>query len=107
MKKENRKMSTFAAAVESNDHLISIWGAMALVRGGEASTDDGMVRMWADSPFGFWNTVALDGQDIPAKALGDQLARAAQFMRKGKQAAISGFSKTCSARRRASSYPPR
>jgi hypothetical protein len=86
MKKENRNMSTLAEAVESNEHLISIWGAMALDRGGEVSTDEGVVRMWADGPFGFWNTVALDGQDIPTKALGDQLARAAQFMRKGKQA---------------------
>lgn len=79
-------MSTVAEAVESNQHLITIWGAMAQDRGGEVSIDDGVVRMWADSPFGFWNTVALDGQDIPAKALGDQLTRAAQFMRTGKQA---------------------
>ena len=78
-------MPTLAEAVESTDHLITIWSAMALDRGGEVSTDDGVVRMWADSPFGFWNTVALDGQDIPAKALGDQLARAAQFMRKSQQ----------------------
>ncbi|WP_283138860.1 GNAT family N-acetyltransferase [Rhizohabitans arisaemae] len=43
--------------------------------------DDGVSRMWADSAFGFWNTVTLTGADIASEALGDQLRRAASFMR--------------------------
>ena len=79
-------MSLFADAVESKDHLIEVWTALVLDRGGQVDTDDGVVRMWADSPFGFWNTVALDGVEIPVDALSDQLGRAAAFMRSRAQA---------------------
>ncbi|MFI9589926.1 GNAT family N-acetyltransferase [Nonomuraea sp. NPDC052265] len=37
--------------------------------------------MWADSSFGFWNTVTLAGTDISADALSERLARVAAFMR--------------------------
>jgi ribosomal protein S18 acetylase RimI-like enzyme len=68
-------------ALESKDHLIVVWSDLVHDRGGQVSMDDGVGRMWADSAFGFWNTVTLTGADIPADALGDQLGRAASFMR--------------------------
>ncbi|WP_239342227.1 GNAT family N-acetyltransferase [Frankia sp. CiP3] len=73
-------------AVESRDHLITIWTGLVLDRGGQVSTDDGVSRMWADSTFMFWNTVTLTGVDISADALRDQLSRAASFMRGRSQA---------------------
>jgi hypothetical protein len=70
-----------ADAVESNDHLITIWTALVLDRGGHVSTDGSVRRMWADSTFGFWNTVTLTGVDTSPGALSDRLSRAASFMR--------------------------
>jgi hypothetical protein len=72
--------------VESRDQLIAVWTRLVLDRGGQVSTDDGVSRMWADSVFGFWNTVTLTGVDTSAAALGDQLSRAASFMRSRSQA---------------------
>ncbi|MEU5862757.1 GNAT family N-acetyltransferase [Nonomuraea sp. NPDC047529] len=74
-------MSSLEEALESRDHLVAVWSALVRDRGGRISTDDGIVHMWADSSFGFWNTVTLAGADISADALGEQLARAASFMR--------------------------
>ncbi|MFI6505751.1 GNAT family N-acetyltransferase [Nonomuraea typhae] len=74
------------AALESKDHLITVWTALVSDRGGQVDTDDGVCRMWADSTFGFWNTVTLTGTDIQADALSDQLSRAASFMRTRSQA---------------------
>ncbi|RSN05885.1 GNAT family N-acetyltransferase [Nonomuraea sp. WAC 01424] len=74
-------MSSSEEALESKEHLITVWSALVRDRGGQVTTDDGVTRMWADSPFGFWNTVTLTGTDIPPDVLGDQLARAASFMR--------------------------
>ncbi|GAA0937312.1 GNAT family N-acetyltransferase [Nonomuraea longicatena] len=68
-------------ALESKDHLIAVWTDLVHDRGGQVSVDDGVSRMWADSTFGFWNTVTLTGADIPPDALGDQVGRAASFMR--------------------------
>jgi hypothetical protein len=79
-------MSPSADAVESKDHLITIWTSLVLDRGGQVSTDDGVCRMWADSTFAFWNTVTLTGVDVSADALSDQLSRAASFMRSRSQA---------------------
>lgn len=45
-----------------------------------------MCRMWANSVFGFWNTVTFTGEHIDAHALVDQLNRAAAFMRSQSQA---------------------
>ncbi|MFI7696243.1 GNAT family N-acetyltransferase [Nonomuraea sp. NPDC049655] len=74
-------MSSLEEAVESRDHLVAVWSELVRDRGGRIGTDDGVVHMWADSPFGFWNTVTLAGTGIPADALGERLARAASFMR--------------------------
>jgi len=67
-------------AVESKNHLITTWAGLVRDRGGQISVDDGVSRIWADSTFGFWNAVTLNGTDIAADALGDQLSRAASFM---------------------------
>lgn len=74
-------MSSHQDALESRDHLITVWNALVRDRGGRIGTDDGIAYMWADSPFGFWNTMTLTGADIAADALGDRLSRAASFMR--------------------------
>jgi hypothetical protein len=73
-------------AVESREHLITIWTSLVLDRGGQVSTDHDVSRMWADSTFGFWNTVTLTGVDTSADALSDQLSRAVSFMRGRSQA---------------------
>lgn len=73
-------------AIESRDHLIDVWGRLVLDRCGEVSTDEGVSRMWAESTFGFWNTVTLTGAGISADDLGAQLSRAASFMRSRSQA---------------------
>ncbi|MET7339107.1 GNAT family N-acetyltransferase [Nonomuraea sp. NPDC005650] len=74
-------MPSFLEAVESKNQLIAVWSRLTGEQGGIVDLDDGVHRMWVDSPFGFWNTVTLTDADIPAEALKDQLGRAADFMR--------------------------
>lgn len=74
-------MTAHAEAVESKNQLIEVWTRLVEDRGGRVSTQDDVCRLWADSTFGFWNTVTLTGERITAGELGDQLARAAAFMR--------------------------
>jgi hypothetical protein len=74
-------MLAVESAVESRDHLLTTWADLVRDRGGRVSTADGLGLLWADSTFGFWNTVTLTGTDIAADALGERLSRAASFMR--------------------------
>ncbi|WP_127509421.1 GNAT family N-acetyltransferase [Actinoplanes solisilvae] len=72
---------SYLESVESKNQLIAVWSKIVAEQHGEISDDDGVSRMWADSPFGFWNAVTLTNADISADALKDQLGRAAEFMR--------------------------
>jgi hypothetical protein len=71
----------FLEAVESKNQLLAVWSALVTERQGVVGVDDGVGRMWADSPFAFWNTVTLTDADISGSALKDRLGRAADFMR--------------------------
>jgi hypothetical protein len=73
-------------AVESKNQLIAVWRDLVADRQGLVDDHNGLCRMWADSPFGFWNTVTLTRSDISSEDLTDQLERAAGFMRSRKQA---------------------
>ncbi|GIJ47514.1 hypothetical protein Val02_44000 [Virgisporangium aliadipatigenens] len=79
-------MSVSQAAVESKDVLVTTWADLIRDRGGDLNTDQGVSFMWADSTFGFWNTIAFTDVDTPQDALGDRLSRAASYMRTRSQA---------------------
>nr|WP_221383264.1 GNAT family N-acetyltransferase [Actinoplanes polyasparticus] len=74
-------MTSFLEAVESKNQLMAVWSRLVSAQNGDVSADGGVYRMWAESAFGFWNTVTLSDADISADALEDHLYRAAGFMR--------------------------
>ena len=79
-------MSPSAEAVESRDHFIKIWNDMTLDRGGQIGAEDDLLTMWAESTFGFWNSVTLTGVDTSPDDLSKQLSRTAAFMKSKSQA---------------------
>lgn len=79
-------MLSFLEAVESKNQLIAVWSALIAEKRGDVGVSDGVARMWADSPFGFWNTATLTEADLTGAALKDRLTRAADYMRGRSQA---------------------
>lgn len=73
------------AAWESKEHLLTVWADLVRDRGGRIGDENGVAHMWADSTFGFWNTVTLTGADTQPDALTGQLDHAASFMRERAQ----------------------
>ncbi len=68
-------------ALESVDQLLGMWGLLVRDAGSGVVRDGDLAVRWADSPFGFYNTLTLTTPDMDARALQDALARAAAFMR--------------------------
>lgn len=69
------------AATESLGQLKLVWRALVEERGGDLGFGDGLVRLWADSAFPFWNTLTLADHRVDASSLERHLSGAADYMR--------------------------
>jgi GNAT superfamily N-acetyltransferase len=72
---------TVNGAVESAEQLLGMWTALVEDLGAKATTTKGVARRWADTAFGFYNTLSFADFGIDPSKLAPRLDQAVAFMR--------------------------
>lgn len=79
---------TVEGAMESAEQLLGMWQALIEDVGAKAFTQGGLAHRWADTAFGFYNTLSFGDAGVDPKKLTSRLNHAAAIMRSSQH---SGF----------------
>lgn len=74
-------VGTKAGAMESAEQLLGMWQALIEDYGATATTEAGVAHRWADTRFGFYNTLTFADADVDVATLAARLDHAGRFMR--------------------------
>jgi len=81
-------IGTAAGAIESSEQLLGMWKALVEDVGATAVAEAGVAHRWADTAFGFYNTLLFADPGVDHTELALRLDHAVAFMRDSKR---SGF----------------